>query len=152
MKVKSILEEDIIEKIDKTIVESFYGYETKETKKSEKKKKQIVQDTSLIKSTAGALLRQKIEKDESILKMTDKYNEQSRFCQLQSSSSSSSEKDLALGQMKKFSTCIIDQDVPEEDVEATQEDAASQDKDQVDDVQSGSLFSFNFLNEEGQIQ
>ena len=84
--------------------------------------------------------------------MTDKYNEQSRFCQLQSSSSSSSEKDLALGQMKKFSTCIIDQDVPEEDVEATQEDAASQDKDQVDDVQSGSLFSFNFLNEEGQIQ
>ena len=36
---------------------------------------QIVQDTSLIKSTAGALLRQKIEKDESILKMTDKYNE-----------------------------------------------------------------------------
>jgi len=57
MKVKSILEEDIIEKIDKTIVESFYGYETKETKKSEKKKKQIVQDTSLIKSTAGALLR-----------------------------------------------------------------------------------------------
>jgi len=36
--------------------------------------------------------------------------------------------------MKKFSTCIIDQDVPEEDVEATQEDAASQDKDQVDDV------------------
>lgn len=39
MKVKSILEDDIIEKIDKTIVDSFYGYDTKnETKKSEKKK------------------------------------------------------------------------------------------------------------------
>ena len=71
MKVKSILEEDIIEKIDKSIVESFYGYETKDAKRNEKK----VQDQSLIKSTAGALLRQKIEKDDSILKMTDKYNE-----------------------------------------------------------------------------
>lgn len=39
MKVKSILEEDIIEKIDKTIVESFYGYETKETKKKVKKRR-----------------------------------------------------------------------------------------------------------------
>lgn len=57
MKVKSILEEDIIEKIDKTIVESFYGFDSKESKKSEKKKKLIVQDTSIIKSTAGALLR-----------------------------------------------------------------------------------------------
>lgn len=66
--------------------------------------------------------------------MTDKYNEQSRFCQLQSSSSSSSEKDLALGQMKKFSTCVLEQDVPEEDIEATQEDGVSQDKDQVEDV------------------
>jgi hypothetical protein len=37
MKVKSILEEDIIEKIDKSIVESFYGYEAKETKKVQKK-------------------------------------------------------------------------------------------------------------------
>lgn len=82
--------------------------------------------------------------------MTDKYNEQSRFCQLQSSSSSSSEKDLALGQMKKFSTCILDQDVPEEDIEVTQEDAVSQEKDQDDEAQYGSLFSFNFLNEEGQ--
>lgn len=30
--------------------------------------------------------------------------------------------------MKKFSTCILDQDVPEEDVEATQEDVVSQEK------------------------
>lgn len=134
MKVKSILEEEVIEKIDKNIVESFYGFDSKEVKKSEKKKKQVVQDTSIIKSTAGAILRQKIEKEEPILKMTDKYNEQSRFCQLQSSSSSSSEKDLALGQMKKFSTCILDQDVPEEDVEGTQEDAVSQDKDQEEDA------------------
>lgn len=83
--------------------------------------------------------------------MTDKYNEQSRFCQLQSSSSSSSEKDLALGQMKKFSTCILDQDVPEEDVEVTQEDAVSQEKDDPEEPQTGSLFSFNFLNDEAQI-
>lgn len=58
MKVKSILEEDIIEKIDKNIVDSFYGYEAKhESKKSEKKKQQKAQDVNLIKSTAGALLR-----------------------------------------------------------------------------------------------
>ena len=83
MKVKSILEEDIIEKIDKTIVDSFYGYDTKnEAKKNEKKKQMNTQDKNIIKSTAGALLRQKIEKDEPILKMTDKYNDQSRFCQL----------------------------------------------------------------------
>ena len=75
MKVKSILEEEVIEKIDKNIVESFYGFDSKESKKSEKKKKQVVQDTSIIKSTAGAILRQKIEKEEPILKMTDKYNE-----------------------------------------------------------------------------
>jgi hypothetical protein len=53
--------------------------------------------------------------------------------------------------MKKLSTCILDQDVPEEDVEATQEDAASQEKEQVDEAYSGSLFSFNFLNEEGNL-
>ena len=57
MKVKNILEEDIIEKIDKTVVDNFYGYDSKEAIKSEKKKKIVVQDTSLIKSTAGALLR-----------------------------------------------------------------------------------------------
>jgi hypothetical protein len=58
MKVKSILEEDIIEKIDKTIVDSFYGYEIKnETKKSEKKKQMKAQEQNIIKSTAGALLR-----------------------------------------------------------------------------------------------
>jgi hypothetical protein len=125
MKVKSILEEDIIDKIDKTIIDSFYGYESKDVKRNDKKKAPKVQDSSIIKSTAGTLLRQKIESNDSILKMTDKYNDQSRFCQLQSSSSSSSEKDLALGQMKKFSTCILDQDVPEEDVEVTQEDAVS---------------------------
>jgi hypothetical protein len=73
MKVKSILEEDIIEKIDKSIVESFYGFEAKEKKQPKKQAK--VQDQTLIKSTAGALLRQKIEKDEPILKMTEKYNE-----------------------------------------------------------------------------
>jgi hypothetical protein len=45
MKVKSILEEDIIEKIDKTIVDSFYGYDNKnDTKKSEKKKQMKAQD------------------------------------------------------------------------------------------------------------
>jgi hypothetical protein len=82
--------------------------------------------------------------------MTDKYNEQSRFCQLQSSSSSSSEKDMALGQMKKFSTRILDQVLPEEDVEATQEDNQSHEKFQ-DEGFSGSLFSFNFLNDEGPI-
>jgi hypothetical protein len=38
MKVKSILEEDIIEKIDKSIVDSFYGYDSKDAKKNEKKK------------------------------------------------------------------------------------------------------------------
>jgi hypothetical protein len=53
--------------------------------------------------------------------------------------------------MKKFSTCILDQDVPEEDVEVTQEDVVSQEKEQVDEGYSGSLFSFNFLNEEGHI-
>lgn len=53
--------------------------------------------------------------------------------------------------MKKFSTCILDQHVPEEDVEATQEDVLSQEKEQADEGYSGSLFSFNFLNEEGQI-
>jgi hypothetical protein len=42
MKVKSILEEEVIEKIDKNIVESFYGYDSKEVKKNEKKKKQVV--------------------------------------------------------------------------------------------------------------
>jgi hypothetical protein len=73
MKVKSILEEDIIDKIDKSIVENFYGFEGKEKKQSKKQTK--VQDQTLIKSTAGALLRQKIEKDEPILKMTEKYNE-----------------------------------------------------------------------------
>lgn len=123
MKVKSILEEDIIDKIDKNIVDSFYGVSDSSKKQEKKVAKKGTQkpgqEPSLIKSTAGTLLRQKIEKDESILKMTDKYNDQSRFCQLQSSSSSSSEKDLALGQMKKFSTCILDQDVPEEDVEVT---------------------------------
>jgi hypothetical protein len=36
--------------------------------------------------------------------------------------------------MKKFSTCVLEQDVPEEDIEATQEDGVSQDKDQVEDV------------------
>ena len=41
--------------------------------------------------------------------------------------------------------------MPEEDVEATQEDAVSQDKDQVEEAYTGSLFSFNFLNEEGQL-
>lgn len=83
MKVKSILQEDIIEKIDKSIIDSFYGYESKDKKQSTKKqdkKSQQKQDNSIIKSTAGAILRQKIEKDEPILKMTDKYNEQSRFC------------------------------------------------------------------------
>jgi hypothetical protein len=45
--------------------------------------------------------------------------ESSRFCHLQSSSSSSSEKDMALGQMKKYTTPHIDYDVPEE---ATMED------------------------------
>jgi len=45
MKVKSILEEDIIEKIDKTVIDSFYGYDTKnETKKSEKKKQMKAQE------------------------------------------------------------------------------------------------------------
>jgi hypothetical protein len=42
MKVKSILEEEVIEKIDKGVVDSFYGYDSKEVKKSEKKKKQVV--------------------------------------------------------------------------------------------------------------
>lgn len=127
LKVKSILEEDIMDKIDISVIDSFYGYENKEKKSEEKRIKNSLkqQDTNLIKSTAGALLRQKIEKDESILKMTDKYNEQSRFCQLQSSSSSSSEKDLALGQMKRFSTNLLDHDVPEEDIECTQEDEIS---------------------------
>jgi hypothetical protein len=46
----------------------------------------------------------------------------SRFCHLQSSSSSSSEKDLALGQMKKYSTPMFDGDVKEE---VTQEDQKS---------------------------
>lgn len=117
MRVKSILEEEVIEKIDKTIIDSFYGLDSKDAKKSEKKKKQVNQETN--KSTAGAIMRHKIEKDEPILKMTDKYNEQSRFCQLQSSSSSSSEKSLALGQIKKFSTNVLDENVPEEEVEVT---------------------------------
>jgi hypothetical protein len=42
MKVKSILEEEVIEKIDKGVVDSFYGYDSKEVKKWEKKKKQVV--------------------------------------------------------------------------------------------------------------
>ena len=42
MKVKSILEEEVIEKIDKNIIDSFYGYDSKEIKKSEKKKKQVI--------------------------------------------------------------------------------------------------------------
>jgi hypothetical protein len=53
--------------------------------------------------------------------------------------------------MKKFSTCILDQNVPEEDIEATQEDAVSQENEEVVEGYSGSLFSFNFLNEEGHI-
>jgi len=103
MKVKSILEEDIIEKIDKSIIENLYspdklkrGLFDKATKKEKKtnnalqskkaKKvnvKQNQQDSGLIKSTAGTLLKQKIEskvESDSILKMADKYNEQSRFC------------------------------------------------------------------------
>ena len=59
-----------------------------------KVKKQVVQqkaDNGIIKSTAITLLKQKIgETDESIIK-SDKYQDQSRFCYLQSSSSSSSE-------------------------------------------------------------
>ena len=36
--------------------------------------------------------------------------------------------------MKKFSTCVLDQDVPEEDVEGTQDDAVSQEKDETDEA------------------
>jgi hypothetical protein len=90
MKVKSILEEDIIEKIDKSIIENLYSPD--KTLKKEKKtgvpvsnkkakkvnSKQVQQDNGLIKSTAGTLLKQKIEskaENDSILKMADKYNE-----------------------------------------------------------------------------
>lgn len=72
---------------------------------------------------------------------------------LQSSSSSSSEKDLAKGTMQKFSTNILDQDVPEEDIEVTQEEdqSSSGHKEEAanePDQYMNSLFSFNFLNEE----
>ena len=82
-------------------------------------------ESSIIKSAAGTLLKQKIESKgdkDLIIKNTDKYVDSSRFCYLQSSSSSSSEKDIALGQMQKYKSTLTNQDVPEE---ATQEDQKS---------------------------
>ena len=70
---------------------------------------------------------------------------------LQSSSSSSSEKDLAKDTMQKFSTNILEQDVPEEEVEATQEEDQSSfghKDDAATEPVINSLFSFNFLNED----
>lgn len=37
LKVKSILEEDIMDKIDISVIDSFYGYENKEKKSEEKR-------------------------------------------------------------------------------------------------------------------
>lgn len=94
--------------------------------------------------------------------MTEKYNESSRFCHLQSSSSSSSEKDLAIGQMKKYSTPLLNYDVQEEVIQEDQKSHGNQDKeveairvqDQDDlaktDIEQNSLFTFNFLNEDSQ--
>lgn len=86
MKIKSILEEDIIEKIDKSIIDSSSPSKIQMVKapaQNQKKNKKInqqkasQQDNGLIKSTAGTLLKQKIEskaETDSILKMADKYN------------------------------------------------------------------------------
>jgi len=82
----------------------------------------LSKENSIIKSAAGTLLKQKIENKgdkDLIIKNSEKYVDSSRFCYLQSSSSSSSEKDVALGQMQKYKSTLIDHDVPEE---ATQED------------------------------
>lgn len=63
--------------------------------------------------------------------------------------------------MQKFSTCVLDQDVPEEDIEVTQEEdqlssgnqenqvniTNNQDQNEPEHYQN-SLFSFNFLNDE----
>lgn len=83
MKVKSILEEDIIEKIDigaSPTKESVADSAAVNIKKSKKvsQLKQTQQDNGLIKSMAGTLLKQKIEskaESDSILKMADKYNQ-----------------------------------------------------------------------------
>lgn len=119
---------------------------------------------------AGTLLKQNIEKNsDDIINKEKKFNEKSRFCHLQSSSSSSSEKDMAFGQKKKYMIKSVDHDVPEE---ATQEDQKSCGNDDIEieainitgkenlamhkEETSGSnnsefansLFTFNFLNEE----
>ena len=115
------------------------------------------------------MLKQNIEKNsEDIINKEQKFNEKSRFCNLQSSSSSSSEKDMAFGQKKKYMMRSVDHDVPEE---ATQEDQKSCGNDDIEieaiqipqrdnapqasEETSGnnhefenSLFTFNFLNEE----
>ena len=80
MKVKSILEEDIIEKIDdgNSPTKDQKVSAAANVKKSKKMPKQSQQDSGLIKSMAGTLLKQKIESkadSDSILKMADKYNQ-----------------------------------------------------------------------------
>ena len=60
--------------------------------------------------------------------MTEKYTDSSRFCNLQSSSSSSSEKDIAISTMKKYKTEALDNDVKEQVIQEDQQSNGNKDE------------------------
>ena len=95
--------------------------------------------------------------------MTEKYTDSSRFCNLQSSSSSSSEKDIAISTMKKYKTEALDNDVQEQVIQEDQQSNGNKDEEieaikiedqdgveqaKTDFEQQNSLFTFNFLNDD----
>lgn len=150
--------------------------ETAETtgKKGHASRKSPVQNLAaseplIIKSTAGTILKQKIQQESDKRKFMqphDKYVECSRFCMLQSSSSSSSEKDHGIGHKQKYKQTLVDCDVPEEQAledqisnginnrEASEIKIQDQEvikpieKQESEDLYQNSLFSFDFLSEE----